>query len=172
MTKRKKPPSDGQILEMIDASKHDLAASAKALRLTKALLIRRLSKQPTRSKYRALVLRMAGGNVSIAAKRLGIHRATLHTAIQKDPVVLDGWAEGHHSRADMAESQLDKNILAGKEASLIFYLKTQCKDRGYVERLEHSGPEGEPLDMNVTINFVEPLKSGRPRAVRSRKKKA
>lgn len=172
MTKRKKPPTDAEILVMIDAAKQDLAVSAKALRLTKAVLIRRLSKQPMRSKYRALVLRMAGGNVSIAAQRLGIHRATLHREIKNDDVVLEGWAEGHQSRADMAESQLDKNIKAGKEASLIFYLKTQCKDRGYVEGLELSAPGGEPLDLNVTINFVTPLKSGKPRAVRRRSKKA
>lgn len=172
MTKRKKPPTDDQILEMIESTKQDLATSAKALRLTLAPLMIRLGKKPLRSKYRALVLRMAGGNVSIAAKRLGLHRATLHRDINNDAIVTEGWAEGRNSRADMAESQLDKNILAGKEASLIFYLKTQCKDRGYVERQELTGAEGDPLDMNVTINFVEPLKSGKPRAVRSRKKKA
>lgn len=170
MTKRKKPPTDAEIFEMIEACKQDMGTVAKALRLTLAPLIRRLSQKPLRSKYRALVLRMAGGNVSVAAKRLGICRQHLHKEIQNDTVILEGWAEGHQSRADMAESQLDKNILAGKEASLIFYLKTQCKDRGYVERQELTGAEGEPLDMNVTVNFVEPLKSGKARAVRSHKK--
>ncbi len=121
MTKRKPPPTDSDILDMIEAVNYRpeieaqdvLKIAAKALSITLAPLIRRLSQKPLRSKYRALVLRMAGGNVSVAAKRMGIHRATLHKDIANDDVVAEGWAEGHNRRADMAESQLEMNIQAG-----------------------------------------------------------
>ena len=46
---------------------------------------------------------------------------------------------------DMAESQLHKQILGGNTSATIFYLKTKGKNRGYVERHEHTGIEGTKL---------------------------
>ena len=45
----------------------------------------------------------------------------------------------------MAESQLHKQILKGNTSATIFYLKTKGKNRGYVERHEHTGIEGTKL---------------------------
>lgn len=177
MSARRKPHTDDQILIAIEANEGDLKKTANSLHHPLATIIKRLKIQPLRGCYRASVLAAVGGNITMAAEALGLSRQRLHALIDEnakeyDPVVDQGRAEGLERRLDFAESKLDENIAAGKEASIFFLLKTLGKDRGYTDRQEISGPEGEPLDMNVTINFVEPLKSGRPRAIRSRKKKA
>ena len=43
----------------------------------------------------------------------------------------------------MAESQLHKQILDGNTTATIFYLKTKGKKRGYVERQEITGVDGD-----------------------------
>jgi hypothetical protein len=48
---------------------------------------------------------------------------------------------------DFAESSLHKQIQSGVPASTIFYLKTRGKGRGYIERQEITGRDGEPLTM-------------------------
>ena len=56
---------------------------------------------------------------------------------------------------DFAESALHDNIKNGKEASIIFYLKTKGKNRGYVERQEITGKEGEPIQI-TGFTYVKP----------------
>ena len=51
---------------------------------------------------------------------------------------------------DNAESILYKKVLEGSTPELLFFLKTQGKRRGYVERSEVTGAEGGPL----TIEYV------------------
>ena len=54
---------------------------------------------------------------------------------------------------DVVENQLMNNILAGDVGSIIFYLKTKAKKRGYVERAEVD------QTVNGTINggIVQPI---------------
>jgi len=47
--------------------------------------------------------------------------------------------------AAFAESELMKLIKEGNVAATIFFLKTQGKKRGYVERQEVTGAEGAPI---------------------------
>ena len=50
------------------------------------------------------------------------------------------------SNIDFAETVLLKNIREGKETSLIFFLKTKGRERGYIEKIEQ----------DITVNpFLE-----------------
>ncbi len=167
MTKKKKPPTDDEILAAIKECKNDLLKVAQVFNVRTSTIIRRLGVKRLKSQYRSLILVMAGGNVSIAARQLGIHRTHLHRLIdpnsdRHDPVVTEGWAEGRETRIDNAESKLDENINAGKEPSIFFFLKCQAKDRGYVERQEITGPDGAPVRHTVEIEFVKPGKQNGP----------
>lgn len=81
-------------------------------------------------------IRDAKGFVTTAAKHLGISRVQLHNIINKYPTVKEALQDAREEMKDFAEAQLLQNIRSGKETSLIFYLKTQAKDRGYIERQE------------------------------------
>ena len=52
---------------------------------------------------------------------------------------------------DFAESQLHKNMMAQKEASIIFYLKTKGKRRGYIERVEIDDAAQGPKRFNLQV---------------------
>lgn len=95
----------------------------------------------------AQAIKEAKGFVTTAAKRLNVSRTQLYRLINRYPTVKEALDDAREEMKDFAEAQLFKNIRDGKETSLIFYLKTQAKDRGYIERhqMEHSGPDGGPI---------------------------
>jgi hypothetical protein len=47
-------------------------------------------------------------------------------------------------------------IDAENVAAIIFYLKTQCKDRGYVERQEITGADAGPITIKVVYDTPKP----------------
>jgi hypothetical protein len=87
------------------------------------------------------VLDSSLGIVKTACNKYGIARQTYYDWLKDD------WFKAEvknvkRSRIDFAETALFKNIKKGKEASIIFFLKTQGKDDGYSERFEHTGADG------------------------------
>lgn len=54
---------------------------------------------------------------------------------------------------DNVESALYQQALSGNTVAMIFFLKTQGKKRGWVERQEITGADGEA--MKHTISFTE-----------------
>lgn len=84
-------------------------------------------------------LREVYGNVSAVARKLKVSRTTLYNFINKHQQIKDELADTREELVDIAESALFKNILAGDAASIFFFLKTQGKHRGYVERKESFG---------------------------------
>lgn len=71
------------------------------------------------------------GILSYVAKDLGLHPYTIQIYAQKYPVIRQLQAMCKEGTLDLAEHKLIENIEKGKETSLIFYLKTQGKKRGY-----------------------------------------
>lgn len=142
-TKKRKPQSD--------------ADKAKAQRLRN----KTVAKQLADSKARFLKIYASKmGHLQNTCNAMCISRQTPLVWRHNDPVFAQAMLDVRESLIDEAEAQLHKNIREGKEASLIFYLKTQGKDRGYVERKEVTGLNGQPLTPSEPKTWVIHVKDG------------
>ncbi len=92
----------------------------------------------------ARALEESHGLVSFAAKRMGCEQMTVRNYMKKFKVCRSAVDQARSSMKDVAEASLVKQIMAGEAWAICFYLKTQAKDRGYVEKQEiaHSGSAG------------------------------
>lgn len=93
-------------------------------------------------------LLLEGGNVSQAAKRLGCRRQTVHEYMERYPELKEDMKLSKEKMLDIAEHNLVQKMRAGNLTAIIFYLKTQGKHRGYVERKEHAGDGGGPVQLS------------------------
>jgi hypothetical protein len=81
-------------------------------------------------------LNAKAGNISEAAKAMGVSRSTFHRRISESPRLQEVLSDAREAMVDIAESALKREVLNGNIAAIIFTLKTQGKQRGYVEKLE------------------------------------
>lgn len=95
----------------------------------------------------------AHGNVAAAAVNLRCSRTTVYNYITKHASVKAALDESRETMIDNVESVLYKQALEGEAWAVCFYLKTQAKHRGYVERTQQeiSGRDGEQLQPLVII---------------------
>jgi hypothetical protein len=89
------------------------------------------------------------GIISEAAKYIGCSRMTIYNYMEKYPDVKEAHKEAKEEAIDYVEGRLFKQIEKGNMTGIIFYLKTQGKERGYVERQEFE-PVGE-----ITFRVIE-----------------
>lgn len=94
-------------------------------------------------------LEEALGNISAAAAGLRISRQTLYNYMNSNPDVKLALGDIRERMKDNVESVLYSKALAGDNSCIFFYLKTQAKDRGYVERQELAGVTEQPLGISV-----------------------
>ena len=90
-------------------------------------------------------LRDTKGMVSVAAKKLGFTRAALYERIQRSDRLKEVVGDEREAMTDTAELALHRAIVNGEAWATCFYLKTQGKSRGYVERQELTGANGGPI---------------------------
>lgn len=81
------------------------------------------------------------GHISLAAEKIGLHRTTISGYIKDFPEVAKAVEDAKEMMYDVAESELYKKIRAGDLGAIIFFLKTQCKHRGYIEKQEVEIPK-------------------------------
>ena len=81
------------------------------------------------------------GNITTIAKRLGVNRSTVYGYIKRWAGVREAIDDARETRKDLVEDKMMKRIMEGSDTMVIFFAKTQMKDRGYVERqeIENSG---------------------------------
>lgn len=84
-------------------------------------------------------IKQSKGIVTTAAKALGCSRATVNNYVKKFVTVADALEETRETTLDFVESQLMKQIQNDNLTAIIFFLKTQGKNRGYNERTEFTG---------------------------------
>ena len=96
------------------------------------------------------------GVVTTACKKVGVGRTTYYEWYNNDPEFKDKVDELKNVALDFAESQLHKQIQDNSTSATIFYLKTQGKKRGYVERQELDLSSGNEQINKIEIEIVEP----------------
>lgn len=94
-------------------------------------------------------LREARGYIAKAANILGVTVPTVYNYRKRWKSVDAAWAEIREERHDFVENALHKQIADGNITAIIFYLKTQARHRGYIERTDHAGK----IDSEITIKF-------------------
>lgn len=90
------------------------------------------------------------GNISAACMAVGVTRATYTRWLQKYPEMSGHIEEVTEATLDLAEQQLLKNIEAGKENSLFFFLCNKGKHRGWTDIRRLSGPKIAAMNINIS----------------------
>jgi hypothetical protein len=95
------------------------------------------------------------GNLAGIALAAGVSRQAVHKFIRSDPG-LSALLDAERERVlDLVEHSLVQRAMAGEAWAVCFYLKTQGKRRGYVERQELTGAEGGPVRVRVAEELVD-----------------
>ena len=97
------------------------------------------------------------GNISISCEASGISRQTYYNWRKQDPDFSQLCEDIEERNLDLAEMKLLNAIREGRTAELLFYLKTKGKKRGYVERQEITGIDGQQLFEVRIIDTAEQL---------------
>lgn len=92
------------------------------------------------------------GVVTDAAKMADVARSSHYNWMQDDEIYAAKVNELKEVALDFAVSALHKLIERGDTAATIFYCKTQGKKRGFIERQEITGNEGQPI-INIASNL-------------------
>jgi len=88
-------------------------------------------------------------NISLTCKKHGIIRNTFYEWMKQEEWFRNAIEENKEATVDFVESKLMKKISDEDTASIIFYLKTKGKTRGYIERIE------QDQKTEVTIDFTD-----------------
>jgi hypothetical protein len=104
--------------------------------MRKTAQTRAKKKDPLTAKQRAFLGALAecNFNVTTACQTARIGRRTFYDWREKKPAFFEALEDVMEARIDIAEACLHKNIKAGDSTSIIFFLKTKGKERGYVEK--------------------------------------
>ena len=90
-------------------------------------------------------LRKWDGNLAAVGRAFGVTRTAVSNYITAHPELAPVRDEARESVKDDVESELYKQAKSGEGWAVCFFLKTQAKDRGYVERTE--------VDQNTTARL-------------------
>lgn len=98
-------------------------------------------------------LTQAKGFVSVASRNLSCSDQTVRNYIERYSVCKQAVTDARESMIDIAEGRLYQNINSGDNTAIIFYLKTQAKHRGYIERYEHTGKDGDTIKIEYVNDW-------------------
>ena len=112
---------------------------------------------PTRTNYtedeiiEAIV--QANGLIMVAARNLHLTKDAIYKRAKNSQRVRDAIRLAREELIDLAESALRLSILKGEPWAVSLALKTIGKERGYVERVENSGLDGQAIIHRVTLEL-------------------
>lgn len=91
------------------------------------------------------------GNVAAVAKRFGVDRSAVRQLIDKRPALARVCRDAREGMLDHGESALYRAVIAGEAWAVCFFLKTQGKTRGYVEKHQVEQQGGGGADISVEL---------------------
>ena len=95
-------------------------------------------------------LKMYLGNMSKAAEACGVTRQYLYQYLDKHPELKEVRDESREMLVDNIEYKSYEIAMRGHAGLLKYFLATLGKSRGYVERQELTGAEGEAITLKVS----------------------
>ena len=113
-----------------------------------------MTKTDVNKKGMVEAMEKALGVVTTACKIVGISRETHYRWIKEDEEYRNQINDIENIALDFAESKLHEQINEGSVPSIIFYLKTKGKKRGYVERQEIDTTIKQPDFSNLTTDEI------------------
>ena len=95
------------------------------------------------------------GLVSEAATRLGCQRQTIYNAIERHPEIDEVVNGERELMLDKAELKLGEAVENGQPWAILFYLKTQGRERGYSEKRERGVEDKLTLEQILKAAYDE-----------------
>lgn len=83
-----------------------------------------------------IALQKNRGHIANACQVVGVTRQTYYNWKKEDEAFREAVTDNEEAVIDLVESKLMQNILKGDVTSIIFYLKTKGRARGYQEKQE------------------------------------
>lgn len=106
------------------------------------------------------LLEQPGGTFCGACKAINLPLCTAYQWRKEDKDfdigVIEARAQSDDIGGDLAESKLMQAINNNELTAILFYLKTKHKNRGYVERSEHTAKDGMPFTFTMNIDGHKP----------------
>lgn len=102
----------------------------------------------------------SAGILSLIASRLGVSRRSIYEWTVKKPEVQKIIQEEREKMLDVAENQLFKNVTAGEEWAIKYFLSTRGRERGYIIKQEVEHKTAQPLQ--IIFEDVIDVKSNTP----------
>jgi hypothetical protein len=101
----------------------------------------------------AQALRETFGNVSMAARKIGVERQAVQYAIDKHASVKLAHDEAAEQITDIAEGHLIAGVRRGEWKQVQYWLEAKARHKGYGRVYElhntHSSPDGGPVKLTV-----------------------
>ncbi len=101
------------------------------------------------------------GIVTTACRATDTPRSTYYKWIKDDKEFSKSVSEIENIALDFGESKLHELMSSGNASSVIFFLKTKGKGRGYIEKQEldiTSGNEPITIELNLNENKTGPIR--------------
>jgi len=95
------------------------------------------------------ILRANGGNIQAACKHCHIGRRTIYEWRDKEEWIAEAIEDIREISVDNVETSLYKSAMEGNVTAQIFFLKTQGRSRGYIEKIDNTHTYLEPLKLEI-----------------------